>query len=86
MTTMELTLLGYAAGTITSFGFIPQVIKGFKTKHMKDVALWQPLLLGVGMSLWFVYGLYLNNMPMILANLFSIICNIIVIIQKLVYK
>ena len=84
MTTM--TMMGYLAGTITSMGFVPQVIKGFQTKHMKDVALWQPLLLTIGMILWLIYGIMLKEMPMILANSFAIICNVIVIIQKLVYK
>lgn len=81
-----LTLIGYIAGTITSLGFVPQVVKGFQTKHMKDVALWQPLLLTAGMIMWLIYGIMLKEMPMILANTFAIICNTIVIIQKLVYK
>jgi MtN3 and saliva related transmembrane protein len=81
-----LTTIGYCAGTLSSLGFVPQVIKGFRTKHMKDVALWQPLLLTVGMILWLIYGIMLKEMPMILANTFAIICNAIVIVQKLIYK
>jgi len=81
-----LTTIGYVAGSMTSLGFVPQIIKGFETKHMKDVALWQPLLLTIGMALWLIYGIMLKEMPMILANSFSLACNLIVIIQKLAYK
>ena len=81
-----LTMIGYVAGSLTSLGFVPQVLKGFETKHMKDVALWQPLLLSVGMVMWLIYGIMLKEMPMILANSFSIVCNTIVIVQKLIYK
>jgi MtN3 and saliva related transmembrane protein len=74
------------AGSLTSLGFVPQIIKGFKTKHMKDLAIWQPLLLTVGMLLWLIYGIMLKDGPMIIANAFSVTCNLIVITQKLAYK
>jgi len=80
------TLIGYIAGTLSSIGFVPQVIKGFKTKHVKDVALWQPVLLSIGMIVWLIYGILLGEMPMILANSFAIACNVTVIIQKSIYK
>jgi MtN3 and saliva related transmembrane protein len=80
------TIIGFIAGTFSSIGFIPQVVKGFMTKKVDDVALWQPVLLSIGMVLWFVYGVMLNDMPIMAANFIAIICNIIVTIQKFVYK
>jgi MtN3 and saliva related transmembrane protein len=81
-----LTLIGYAAGTISSIGYLPQMIKGFATKKMDDVALWQPILLTFGMLLWLIYGLMMKDMPIILANVFAVACNAIVMVQKIVYK
>ncbi len=81
-----ITGIGYCAGSLTSLGFIPQVVKGFQTKHMKDVALWQPILLTIGMVMWLIYGILLREMPMIAANTLAVILNAIVIWQKLAYK
>jgi MtN3 and saliva related transmembrane protein len=80
------TLIGFAAGIFSSAGFIPQVIKGFVTKKCDDVALWQPILLILGMGLWTVYGIMLKEVPIIAANGVAITCNAIVIIQKIVYR
>jgi MtN3 and saliva related transmembrane protein len=79
-------LIGYAAGLFSSVGFMPQMIKGFMTKKVDDVAIWQPILLVVGMMLWLIYGIFLKDLPMILANVFSVACNSIVIVQKYLYK
>ena len=81
-----ITGIGYCAGSLTSLGFIPQVVKGFQTKHMKDVALWQPILFTIGMVMWLIYGILLREMPMIPANTLAVILNAIVIWQKLAYK
>jgi MtN3 and saliva related transmembrane protein len=78
--------MGYAAGLFTTVGFMPQMIKGFVTKKVDDVALWQPLLLTVGTFLWLLYGLMVKDMPIIIANAISIIFNMLVVVQKFAYK
>jgi len=50
-----------------------------------DVALWQPVLLTIGMILWAIYGIMLKDAPIIAANGIAIICNIIVIVMKFVF-
>lgn len=81
-----LTLLGLIAGTITSAGFIPQLLKVLKTKHAGDIALLQPIILSIGICLWFVYGLLQQDIAIILANGFSLICNLILIVLKVRYS
>lgn len=80
------TLIGFIAGIISSAGFIPQVIKGFVTRKVDDVAIWQPILLTIGMGMWTVYGIMLKEMPIIAANAVAITCNVIIIIMKFAYK
>lgn len=82
----QITLLGLIAGTITSAGFIPQLIKVIKTKHAKDVALLQPIILSIGICLWFVYGILQNDIAIILANGFSLVCNLILVGLKIRYS
>ena len=80
------TLLGFAAAAISTSGFLPQVIKGFVTRKMDDVALWQPILLTTGVTLWLIYGVLLAEMPIIVANSIAIAFNLIIIGQKLAYS
>lgn len=80
------TLLGLSAGLLTTVGFIPQIIKGYRTKHMGDVSLFMPILLGIGMFMWFTYGVYLNNMPIIVWNLVALTLNVTMIALILRYR
>lgn len=61
-------LVGYAAGTLTTFCFLPQLIHTFKTKSVKDLHVGALVLFDVGLLLWLLYGVYLHSWPMILAN------------------
>ncbi len=76
-------LIGSVAGIITSLGFLPQIIKILQTGNSKDVSILQPLMLSVGISLWLIYGILLQELPIILANSFSLACNLLLVIFKL---
>ena len=80
------TLLGLLAGMLTTVGFIPQIIKGCRTKCMKDVSLTMPILLSIGMALWFFYGVILADIPIMLWNLIALGLNILVIYLILRYR
>jgi MtN3 and saliva related transmembrane protein len=62
------TYLGFLAGALTSTGYLPQIVKGYRTKKMHDVSLLMPAVLGVGMFLWLVYGLAREDVVIIVAN------------------
>jgi MtN3 and saliva related transmembrane protein len=80
------TLLGFAAGAITSFGFIPQLIRGYKTKRLDDVSYWMPLVLACGMFLWLIYGILRYDIAIIAANTFGVVCNLLLILMKKWYS
>ena len=61
---MTPTTIGLVAGTLTSIAAIPQVIKTLKTRHVRDISIWQPLLLAFGVALWMVYGILINDLPL----------------------
>lgn len=60
--------LGYCAGTLTVVSFIPQVIKTWKTKETKDLSLGAFALLVSACSLWAIYGIIIDDWPVILTN------------------
>lgn len=66
-------LIGLTAAGLTSFAFIPQVLKMYSTKSAKDVSLVTLLQLSLGVSLWIVYGLYIKDLIVIFANITTLI-------------
>ncbi|MCG7840874.1 MAG: SemiSWEET transporter [Methanomassiliicoccales archaeon] len=75
-------LVGLTAGFITTIGFVPQIIKGYRTGSMKDVSLVMPIILMAGMSLWLAYGIILQDLPIILWNSVAIVLNGVIVVLK----
>ena len=80
-----LTILGLTAGAITSMGFIPQLVKGYRTKKLEDVSYFMPIVLATGMTLWFTYGILRQDLAIVLANAFGVGCCLMLIIMKKIY-
>lgn len=79
-------LLGLVAGAVTSLGFIPQLIRGYKTKKLKDISYYMPAILAIGMALWLFYGLVIEAFAVIIANGFGIFCCLTLIYMKKKYS
>lgn len=82
----SLTILGLVAGTLTTIAFLPQVVKTWQSKSAKDFSFGMLITFSVGVFLWLVYGLYKNELPIILANLITFALNSIIIVLKLKYR
>jgi MtN3 and saliva related transmembrane protein len=79
-------ILGLIAGAVTSLGFIPQLIKGYKTKKLEDISYYMPGVLALGMSIWVIYGLAIPALAVIVANAFGIFCCLTLIFMKKKYS
>jgi MtN3 and saliva related transmembrane protein len=86
MDSILLEIFGLVAGTVTSIGFIPQIVRGYKTKKLDDVSYFMPTILAVGMTLWFIYGVFSNAIAIIAANAFGVGCCLTLIIMKKMYS
>jgi len=83
---MELPLIfGYVAAFCTTTAFIPQVIHTIRTKSTKDISLYMYLVFMIGVSSWFLYGILIDEFPIILANGITFLLALIVLIEKLRY-
>ena len=60
--------IGYLAATMTTCSFLPQAILTLKTRDTEALSLGMYSLFTSGVFLWLIYGLYLSNMAIILAN------------------
>lgn len=66
-------IIGLIAAVCTTFAFIPQVIKVWKTKQTKDLSLRMYSIMFIGIILWLVYGIRINSLSIILANVVTAI-------------
>lgn len=80
------TLLGLIAGAITSLGFLPQLVRGYRTKKLDDISYYMPAVLALGMMLWLFYGVLLQEIPIIVANAFGACCSVLLIVMKKKYS
>lgn len=83
---MNIETLGFIAAVLTTSSFLPQVIKTVRTKDTSGISLYMYLFFVLGIILWFIYGLRINSMPIILANLFTGIMSMIILYYKLMER
>ncbi|MBD2567649.1 SemiSWEET transporter [Anabaena lutea] len=81
-----ITLLGFAAGLLTTIAFFPQMFKTWKTKSAKDVSFVMLITFMSGLFLWLIYGIILGALPIILANGITLFLNFIILWLKIKYK
>ena len=79
-------LTGYVAGLLIAVSLSPQVLKSWRTKSTKDISLGWNVVLLTGLLLYFVYGIGIMEMPIIVTNLIETALALLLISAKLVYK
>jgi len=79
-------MIGSIAAVLTTFAFLPQVIKVIKTKDTESIALGMYLMQVVGIGLWLVHGLVIQDLPLISANSISLILSATILAYKIKYK
>ncbi len=70
---MIVQVIGYLAAALTTLCQIPQALRIMKTHHTKDISLTTYTVLGLGIFLWVIYGIYVNDVVIILANVATFI-------------
>ena len=78
--------IGFIAAFCTTFAFLPQAIKVWKTKSTKDISLYMFVIFTLGVFSWLVYGITISDMPLILANAITLILSLFILIYKIKYK
>jgi MtN3 and saliva related transmembrane protein len=75
-------LLGYIAGSCTTCSFLPQVFRTWRTKSCHDLSWGMLLIFASGIFFWFIYGILIKEMPIILANAVTLILVLIIVFLK----
>jgi len=79
-------VLGTLAALLTTFAFIPQVVRIAKVKSVKDVSVVTLLQLALGVSLWVVYGIHLKSFIIVAANAVTFVTLVVALALYYRYK
>ena len=75
-------IVGMMAGFLTTCAFLPQVFKTVKTRSTDDLSwTWLVMMIG-GVFLWFVYGLYMSSLSLIVSNAITLVSMVILLAVK----
>ena len=77
---------GFSAALLTTIAFLPQLYKTWKTKSADDVSLIMLILFIIGLICWIIYGLKINSLPILVANIITFIFNFSILILKITYS
>ncbi|MFM9875001.1 MAG: SemiSWEET family sugar transporter [Nitrosarchaeum sp.] len=80
------TILGIAAGVLILSGWVEQIIKGYKTKSLKDVSKYLMVFISGGSILWLIYGIIVFDVFIIGTNIAAIFLMTIVSLMKKRYE
>ena len=81
-----ITIIGLMAAALTVVAFFPQLMKVWKTKSTKDISLGMFSIFCSGVFLWFVYGILMQDPPIMVANFLVFIQALIILMFKVKYK
>ena len=84
----EITMgvIGTIAGILILSGWVPQIIKGYKSKKLDDVSAYLMILIFAGAVLWLIYGIALDDVYIMGVNLAAMVLTMIVLSMKLKYE
>ncbi len=79
-------IIGIIAAVLTTFGFVPQVFKSFRTKNVEGISLTMYLAMFIGLIFWLIYGFLIDSFAIKLANIVSGILVFTLIVLRIIYK
>ena len=76
-------VLGFVAGALTAFAFLPQVLKTWRTRSCGDLSMTMLGAQSAGVGFWILYGVFINSFPVILANAVTLTMCVVLLVLKL---
>ena len=79
-------VLGFAAGTLTTLSFVPQVVKCWRTRSVADLSLVMLLTYIAGVALWMLYGIVIGALPIIATNAVTLVLAVVLLGMKFRFR
>ena len=79
------TIIGFVAAVLTTVAFVPQVVRIWQTRSVRDISGLGTTLIMSSFVLWGVYGLAIHSIPVILANVTAFALNLSILGLKILH-
>ena len=76
------TYVGSLAGSLTTLSFLPQVIRVYKLRSAHDLSYGYLGMFAAGVTAWFIYGLLIRSIPVVITNLVTLSLVVAIIVMK----
>jgi MtN3 and saliva related transmembrane protein len=76
-------IIGYLAAFLTTFSFLPQALMTIRTKDTNSLSLAMYSMFTLGVFCWLLYGIYLVDNALILANAITFMFAAIILAFKI---
>ncbi len=83
MSELAITIIGYTASICMILGYLPQAIVTIRTRDTDGIALPTFCMLGLGSIFFVIQGFALSNWPLVITNVITTICSVIIFGIKL---
>ena len=78
--------IGLVAGTLTTVSFIPQVVRSWRRRSVADLSPTMLVAFSAGVSLWIVYGLMTDALPVIISNAVTLALALALVAMKWAFR
>ena len=79
-------LLGFVAAGLSAISFLPQLIKIWRFRSVKDISTGMYVIYAVSVILWLVYGIIIKSEPLVLAEILTLILVSAILTMKYMWK
>ena len=80
---LHVDIIGYFAACLTTFSFLVQAIKSWKTKDLSGISLGMYTMFASGVALWLAYGIAIDSMPLIVTNALTLAFALSILFMKI---
>ena len=80
---IQIDAIGYAAATMTTISFVPQLLRVLRLRSARDISLGMFLIFSLGTFAWGVYGVLVHSAPVWIANALTFALSISILALKL---
>jgi len=80
---LHVDIIGYLAACLTTFSFLVQAVKSWKTKDLSGISLGMYTMFASGVALWLAYGIAIDNMPLIVTNALTLAFALSILFMKI---
>jgi MtN3 and saliva related transmembrane protein len=77
--------VGSVAATCSTLAYLPRAVRTWRTRSTTDISITMFSMMVLATTLWLIYGIALDNWPIIGANGVTLVLSVIILFLKLRY-